>query len=56
MNEHLGMELLGHISRDSPAIVDREKPAKKAKALKVAKKKRPPCPGRGETTRGAETA
>lgn len=39
VTEHLGTELIGHVSRDSTAIVGREKPTKKVKAPKVAKKK-----------------
>ena len=31
VKEHLGSELIGHVSRDSTAIVGREKPAKKVK-------------------------
>jgi hypothetical protein len=45
VTEHLGSELIGHISRDSTAIVGREKPAKKIKAPKVAKKKGRPAKG-----------
>lgn len=43
VKEHLGTELIGHISRDATAIVGREKPAKKIKAPKVAKKKGRPA-------------
>jgi len=39
VKEYLGTELIGHISRDSTAIVGREKPAKKAKPPKVPKKR-----------------
>ncbi len=39
VKEHLSTELIGHVSRDSTAIVGREKPVKKAKQAKVAKKK-----------------
>jgi len=39
VKEHLSTELIGHVSRDSPAIVGREKPTKKVKVPKVAKKK-----------------
>lgn len=42
---HLGAELIGHVSRDSTAIVGREKPTKKTKPLKVAKKKGRPTKG-----------
>ncbi|WP_303720572.1 transposase [Malonomonas rubra] len=45
VSEHLGSELIGHISRDSTAITGREKPAKKVKAPKVAKKKGRPAKG-----------
>ncbi len=43
VKEHLGNELIGHISRDATAIVGREKPAKKTKAPKVPKKKGRPA-------------
>jgi len=36
---HLGAVLIGHVSRDSTAIVGREKPAKKVKKPKSARKK-----------------
>jgi len=39
VKEHLRTELIGHVSRDSTAIVGREKPAKKVKQAKVVKKK-----------------
>lgn len=39
VQEHLGSELLGHISRDSTAIVGRERPAKKAKVVKPRRKR-----------------
>jgi len=39
VKEHLGEELIGHISRDATAIVGREKPVKKEKPVKVARKK-----------------
>ncbi len=39
VKEHLGSELIGHISRDSTAIVGREKPAKKVKPPKIVKKR-----------------
>jgi hypothetical protein len=45
VKEHLGTELIGHVSRDSTAIVGREKPAKKVKVPKVAKKKGRPAKG-----------
>jgi hypothetical protein len=45
VKEHLGTELIGHISRDSTAITGREKPAKKVRAPKVAKKKGRPAQG-----------
>jgi hypothetical protein len=47
VEEYLGDELIGHISRDSTAIVGREKPAKKVKQVKAAKKKG--RPSKGET-------
>lgn len=43
VKEHLGNELIGHISRDATAIVGREKPAKKIKAAKVPRKKGRPA-------------
>jgi hypothetical protein len=43
IKEHLGAELIGHISRDATAIVGREKPAKKIKAAKVPRKKGRPA-------------
>lgn len=45
VKEHLSTELIGHVSRDSTAIVGREKPAKKIKHVKVAKKKGRPAKG-----------
>lgn len=43
--EHLSSELIGHVSRDSTAIVGREKPAKRIKQVKIAKKKGRPAKG-----------
>lgn len=45
VREHLGTELIGHVSRDSTAITGREKPTKKIKAPRVAKKKGRPAKG-----------
>lgn len=45
VKEHLSSELIGHVSRDSTAIVGREKPAKKIKQVKIAKKKGRPAKG-----------
>jgi hypothetical protein len=45
VKEHLGAELIGHVSRDSTAIIGREKPAKKIKKPKVAKKRGRPAKG-----------
>jgi len=45
VKEHLSTELIGHVSRDSTAIIGREKPAKKIKHVKVAKKKGRPAKG-----------
>ena len=45
IKEHLASELIGHVNRDSTAIVGREKPGKKVKAPKVAKKKGRPARG-----------
>lgn len=45
VKEHMGPELIGHISRDSTAIHGREKPARKPKRLKVQKKKGRPAKG-----------
>jgi hypothetical protein len=43
VKEHLGNELIGHISRDATAIVGREKPARKVKEAKVPRKKGRPA-------------
>ena len=45
VKEHLSTELVGHVSRDSTAIVGREKPAKKAKQTKTPRKKGRPAKG-----------
>jgi len=45
VKDHLGTELIGHISRDSTALPGREKPAKKIKSPKVAKKRGRPAKG-----------
>lgn len=45
IKEHLSEELIGHVSRDSTAIVGREKPAKKAKQVKVPRKHGRPTKG-----------
>ena len=45
IEEHLRSELIGHVSRDSTAIIGREKPAKKVKQPKVAKKRGRPAKG-----------
>jgi hypothetical protein len=45
VKEYLSTELIGHVSRDSTAIVGRERPAKKIKRVKVAKKKGRPAKG-----------
>jgi hypothetical protein len=45
VNEYLEEELIGHISRDSTAIVGREKPVKKVKAQKKPRKKGRPAKG-----------
>lgn len=45
VEEHMSTELIGHVSRDSTAIVGREKPAKKIKQPKVAKKRGRPAKG-----------
>ena len=45
VKENLGAELIGHISLDSTALAGREKPAKKVKSLKVAKKRGRPTKG-----------
>lgn len=49
VKEHLGAELIGHISRDSTAIVGRERPAKKVKLPKKRGR-----PAKGETRPPAE--
>ena len=45
VKEHLSTELIGHVSRDSTAIVGREKPAKKIKQVKARRKKGRPAKG-----------
>jgi hypothetical protein len=45
VKEYLGSELIGHISRDSTAIIGREKPAKKVKESKTPKKRGRPAKG-----------
>lgn len=45
VKEYLGSELIGHVSRDSTAIIGREKPAKKVKKPKVPKKRGRPAKG-----------
>lgn len=45
VKEHLSTELIGHVSRDSTAIVGREKPLKKPKQPKVPRKKGRPAKG-----------
>ena len=45
VQEYLSEELLGHISRDSTAIVGREKPAKKVKEAKKPRKRGRPAKG-----------
>ena len=45
VQEYLADELLGHISRDSTAIVGREKPAKKLKVPKKPRKRGRPAKG-----------
>ena len=45
VKEYLADELLGHISRDSTAIIGREKPAKKVKESKKPRKRGRPAKG-----------
>jgi len=45
VQDYLADELIGHISRDSTAIVGREKPAKKVKELKKPRKRGRPAKG-----------
>lgn len=45
VKKYLGTELVGHVSRDSTAIVGREKPTRKVKQAKVVKKKGRPAKG-----------
>jgi hypothetical protein len=52
VQEHLSSELIGHVCRDSTAIVGREKPTKKIKQVRVSKKKGRPA--RGELRQPAE--
>lgn len=39
VKEHLGSELIGHVSLDSTAIIGREKPAKNIQVPKVSKRR-----------------
>ncbi len=50
VEEYLASELIGHVSRDSTAIIGREKPAKKIKVLKVPKKRGRPAKGEKRPT------
>lgn len=45
IEEYLSSELIGHVSRDSTAIIGREKPTKKTKPPKVSKKRGRPAKG-----------
>ena len=45
VKEHLTSELIGHVSRDSTAIIGREKPIKKETPVKEPKKKGRPAKG-----------
>ena len=45
VKEYLADELLGHVSRDSTAIIGREKPAKKVKESKKPRKRGRPAKG-----------
>jgi Transposase DDE domain/Transposase domain (DUF772) len=45
VTEHLRTELIGHVSRDATAIQGREKPVKKVKQAKAARKKGRPAKG-----------
>lgn len=45
MKEHLSTQLIGHVSRDSTAIIGREKPVKKEKPPKQARKRGRPAKG-----------
>jgi hypothetical protein len=45
VKEYLGTELIGHVSRDSTSVIGREKPTKKVKTPKMAKKKGRPAKG-----------
>lgn len=53
VKEHLGQELIGHISRDGTAIEAREKPAAKTKAQPEAEVRKP---SRGRPKKGEERA
>lgn len=53
VKEHLSTELIGHVSRDSTAIVGREKPAKKEKQVKKPPRKKG-RPAKGELREPAE--
>ena len=54
VEEHMSVELIGHVSRDSTAIIGREKPAKKTKKPKVAKKRGRPAKGEKRTPKRIE--
>lgn len=49
VKEYLGSELIGHVSRDSTAIIGREKPTKKVTEPKVPKKRGRPAKGENRT-------
>jgi hypothetical protein len=54
VKEHLSAELIGHISRDSTAIVGREKPAKKKKENPAKTPRKKGRPAKGEIREPAE--
>ena len=55
VQNYLADELLGHISRDSTAIVGREKHVEKGKRTKEATQERPSCQGRKTRTSSGKT-
>jgi hypothetical protein len=54
IREHLSTELIGHISRDSTAIVGRERPAKKVKQKQDKEPRKKGRPAKGEIREPAE--
>lgn len=55
VREYLGGELIGHVSRDSTAIVGREKAAKKVPVIKLPRKKGRPAKAEQRQPPGTKT-